>query len=84
MNKNKIMTQENDLIHSFGNTHVSSSQPEKDFVQWLTEDALPTTKDILAELRALNAKRDEAKQWLKDNNFEVTEDAIQQRVNGCC
>lgn len=63
---------------------VSSSQPEKDFVQWLTEDALPTTKDILAELRALNAKRDEAKQWLKDNNFELTEDAIQQRVNGCC
>ena len=64
--------------------NVSSSQLEKDFVQWLTEDALPTTKSILAELRALNAKRDEAKQWLKDNNIEITEDAIQQRVNGCC
>lgn len=53
-------------------------------MQWLTEDALPTTKDILAELKALNAKRDEAKQWLKENNIEITEDAIQQRVNGCC
>jgi hypothetical protein len=58
-----------------------SNEPEKDFVQWLTEDALPTTKYVLAELRALNAKRDEARQWLKDNNIEITEEAIQQRIN---
>ena len=63
---------------------VSSSHKEKDFVQWLTEDALPTTKDILAELKAINAKRDEAKAWLRENNIEVTEEAIQERISGCC
>lgn len=35
--------------------------PKKDFVQWLTEDALPTTKSILEELKALNAKQDTTK-----------------------
>lgn len=70
-----------------GNIHktpVSSSHKEKDFVQWLTEDALPTIKDILAELKAINAKRDEAKAWLRENNIEVTEEAIQERISGCC
>ena len=63
---------------------VSSSHKKKDFVKWLTEDALPTTKDILAELKSINAKRDEAKAWLRENNIEVTEESIQERISGCC
>lgn len=64
--------------------NLRSELLSEEFMQYLTEDALPTTKDILVELKVLNAKRDEAKQWLKDNNIEITEDAIQQRLNGCC
>lgn len=62
---------------------VSSNHKQKDFMQWLTEDALPTTEDILAELKAINAKRDEAKAWLRENNIKVTEEAIQKRISAC-
>lgn len=54
---------------------------EKDFAQWITEDALPTTKDILAELREINRKRDEAKSWLTENNIDITEEAIEKRIS---
>jgi len=59
---------------------TEAGQTEKDLAQWLTEDALPSTKDILAELRSINAKRDEAKAWLEGNNIEITEEAIQERI----
>lgn len=54
--------------------NVSSKEPEKDFVQRLLED-------ILTELKALNVERDKAKSRLKENNVEITENAIQRRVN---
>lgn len=81
MESKNVATTENPALNK---ADVSSSHKEKDFVQWLTEDALPTTKDILAELKSINAKRDEAKTWLRENNIEVTEEAIQERISGCC
>lgn len=59
----------------------SDDKPKKDFVQWLTEDALPESKSILAELKAINAERDAAKTWLKENNMEITDESIKNRID---
>jgi len=38
------------------------AKKKKDFMQWLTEDALPTTSEILSELKKLNKEADERKE----------------------
>lgn len=36
---------------------------EKDFVRWIAEDALPKTKDILAELKIMNERKEAEEIW---------------------
>lgn len=49
---------------------------KKDLVQWLTEEGLPTAKDILAELKKLNVANNEVKQ----HSVESLEDYFKREV----